>query len=320
MARHRNTIRTCALTSPAVAQPVAANGMSEPRDETTPTGPFDNASEEKFVLSRRYAAGTGGVRGLLITVLGDYVRPAGRPAPTSAFVDALGRFGVKEEACRQALARASADGWLTPEREGRYTWWHLSPAFAQFLNLGAERIFGFTAAQPEWDGRWLVVLARAAETNRAGRHLLRTRLRWAGFGNPAPGVWVSTHTDRVGEAEFVLDEAGVRAEAQVFLSEYLAGGEVSTLVRQAWDLDDVARQYEVFLAEFRRPPSSDLLVRHTQLVHSWRRLALIDPALPAELLPSGWTGARAAKLFHRQHARWEPEAMREWERISRPSG
>ncbi|MFC6083979.1 hypothetical protein [Sphaerisporangium aureirubrum] len=32
-----------------------------------------------------------------------------------------------------------------------------------------------------------VVLARVAETNRAGRHLLRTRLRWSGFGNPAPG-------------------------------------------------------------------------------------------------------------------------------------
>ncbi|MEU6782755.1 PaaX family transcriptional regulator C-terminal domain-containing protein [Nonomuraea angiospora] len=295
--------------------------MSEPRDETTPAGPFDDAAaEERFVLSRRYAAGTGGVRGLLITVLGNHVRPTGRPAPTSAFVDALGRFGVKEEACRQALARASADGWLMPEREGRYTWWHLSPAFTQFLNLGAERIFGFTATQPEWDGRWLVVLARAAETNRAGRHLLRTRLRWAGFGNPAPGVWVSTHTDRVGEAEFVLDEAGVREEAQVFLSEYLAGGEVSTLVRQAWDLDEVARQYEVFLAEFARTPSNDPLVRLTQLVHAWRRLALVDPALPAKLLPPEWSGARAAKLFRRQHARWEPDGTREWERISRRSG
>jgi phenylacetic acid degradation operon negative regulatory protein len=294
--------------------------MSEPREETAPIGPFDKASEERFVLSRRYAAGTGGVRGLLITVLGDHVRPAGRPAPTSAFVDALDRFGVKEEACRQALARASADGWLIPEREGRYTWWHLSPAFTQFLNLGAERIFGFTATQPEWDGRWLVVLARAAETNRAGRHLLRTRLRWAGFGNPAPGVWVSTHTDRVGEAELVLDEAGVREEAQIFLSEYLAGGDVSTLVRQAWDLDEVARQYEAFLAEFTRPPSDDPLVGLTQLVHAWRRLALIDPALPDKLLPSGWSGVRAAKLFHRQHAKWEPDATREWERISRMSG
>ncbi|WP_327582900.1 hypothetical protein OHA25_44345 [Nonomuraea sp. NBC_00507] len=289
--------------------------MSESQDGTASAAPFGSASQERFVLSRRYAAGTGGVRGLLITMLGDYVRPGGQPAPTSAFVDALGRCGVKEEACRQALARAAADGWLIPNREGRYTWWHLSPAFQEFLDLGAERIFGFTAAQPEWDGRWLVVLARAAETNRAGRHLLRTRLRWAGFGNPAPGVWVTTHTDRVVEAEFVLDEAEVREEAQIFLSEYLAGGELSILVRQAWDLDEVEQEYEAFLAEFARPPSDDPLVRLTRLVHAWRRLALIDPALPTQLLPQGWHGARAVKLFHRQHARWEPAATREWERI-----
>jgi phenylacetic acid degradation operon negative regulatory protein len=169
--------------------------MPELRSGSRPAAPFGSASHERFVLSRRYAAGTGGVRGLLITLLGDYVRSAGQPTPTSAFVDALGRFGVKEDACRQALARATADGWLFPSREGRYTWWRLSPDFEQFLKLDAERIFRFTATQPDWDGRGLVVLARAAETNRSGRHLLR----WAGFGNPAPGTWVNTHTDRVGE-------------------------------------------------------------------------------------------------------------------------
>ena len=49
------------------------------------TEPPDPNSEARFVLSRRYAAGVGGVRGLLITVLGDYLLPSGQPAPTSAF-------------------------------------------------------------------------------------------------------------------------------------------------------------------------------------------------------------------------------------------
>ncbi|MFI0444479.1 PaaX family transcriptional regulator C-terminal domain-containing protein [Actinomadura sp. 6N118] len=291
--------------------------MSEPQESSAPTAPFGNASPERFVLSRRYAAGSGGARGLLITVLGEYVRRARRPAPTSAFIDVLGRLGVDEKACRQALTRASADGWLVSRREGRYVWWRLSPAFEEFLDLGAQRIFGFTATQPEWDRRWLVVLARAAETNRAGRDLLRTRLGWAGFGNPAPGIWISTHTDRVKEAEFVLREAGVHDDAQIFLSEHLAGGDLPTLVRQAWDLDEVEREYEAFLATFTRQPSADPLVRLTQLVHAWRRLPLIDPVLPTELLPAGWSGARAAKLFHRQHAKWLPAGTREWERISR---
>jgi phenylacetic acid degradation operon negative regulatory protein len=290
--------------------------MAKSPNERALAAPFGNATQERFVLSRRYAAGTGGVRGLLITVLGDYVRPARRSAPTSAFIDALGRLGVEEMACRQALIRASADGWLVPQRERRYTWWQLSPAFESFLNLGAERIFGFTATQPNWDGRWLVVLARVPETNRAARHLLRTRLRWAGFGNPLPGVWISTHTDRVKDVEFVLDEAGAHDGAQIFVSEHLAGGRLSSLVREAWDLDEINREYEAFLAMFTRQPSSDPLVRLTQLVHAWRGLALIDPALPEELLPTRWTGARAVKLFHRQHAKWIDAATREWERIS----
>jgi len=88
-------------------------------------------------------------------------------------------------------------------------------------------------------------------------------------------------------------------------------------VRQAWDLEDVEREYESFLATFTRPPSDDPLVRLTQLVHAWRRLALLDPALPAQLLPTRWIGTRAVTLFRRQHAKWLPAATREWNRISK---
>jgi phenylacetic acid degradation operon negative regulatory protein len=290
--------------------------MPEPSGTDQSAGPFGSASEQRFAWSRRYAAGAGGVRGLLITVLGDYVRTSGKPAPTSAFIDVMQRLGVEETACRQALIRATADGWLITHREGRFTWWRLSPAFEQFLNLGAQRIFGFTATQPDWDGHWLVVVARAAETNRAGRYLLRTRLRWAGFGSLAPGLWISTHTDRLAEAQFILREAQVHDECQIFRSEYLAGGDVMSVVREAWDLDSIEREYEEFLAAFTRPPSDDPIVRLTQLVHAWRRLALLDPALPPALLPAKWTGARAATLFRRQHARWLPDAIREWARIT----
>lgn len=257
------------------------------------------------------------MRGLLITVLGDYVRPAGKAAPTSAFIDILGRLGVAETASRQALTRAAADGWLIAQRRGRYTSWRLSPAFEQFLNAGAERIFGFTATQPAWDGQWLVVVTRLPESNRAGRHLLRTRLRWAGFGSPAPGVWISTHTERVKDVEALLTEAGAYEDSQVFRSEHLAGGDLPALVRQAWNLTDIDEAYEGFLTEFARQPSPDPLVRLTRLVHTWRRLLLGDPALPRELLPAGWSGIRAVRLFHRQHARWIPAATREWQRISR---
>jgi phenylacetic acid degradation operon negative regulatory protein len=267
-------------------------------------------------LSRRHAAGADSARGLLFTVLGEFVLPAGEPTPTAAFIDVLGRLGVEEKASRQALMRTAADGWLAAQRQGRRTLWTLSPNAVRLLTDGAERIYGFTGAQAEWDGRWLLLLARVPETERNARHLLRTRLTWAGFGSPGPGVWVSTHLDRAAEAERVLDEAGLRKDAQIFLAQRHGGGEPATIVRQAWDLDAIEEQYESFLAEFTRPPSRDPLTGVVQLVHAWRRFPQVDPALPAELLPEHWSGTRAAALFRRQHAKWTAEAGAEWRRIA----
>jgi len=252
---------------------------------------------------------------MLTTILGEFARRSGQPTPSSALIDVLGRFDVGEKAGRQALLRAAKDGWLIPVRSGRRTLWQLSPAFEQFLDGGEEKIYGFTAVQPVWDHRWLLVLARVAEDNRAGRHVLETRLSWAGFGNPAPGVWISTYTDRAKEAEQVLKEAGVRKGAQIFLAEHLGGDELPILVGQAWDLDGLGRDYEAFLEEFTKDPSGDPLLRLARLVHAWRRFRLIDPTLPADLLPAGWSGIRAAELFHREHERWRPAAMAEWRRI-----
>jgi phenylacetic acid degradation operon negative regulatory protein len=268
------------------------------------------------VLSRRHAAGTESARALLFTILGEFVLPGSRAAWTSAFIDVLGRLGVEEKTSRQALMRTGADGWLTRRREGRRTLWSLSPHAVRLLTEGAERIYGFSGAQQEWDGRWLLVLARPPESERSARHLLRTRLAWAGLGSPAPGVWISTHPDRAPEAERVLAEAGVRDDAQVFIAERHGGGELSALVRQAWDLQDIAQRYEEFLAEFASPAPGDPLTRLVQLVHAWRRFPFIDPALPRELLPDQWTGARAARLFQRQHAAWTADATAEWNRVA----
>src|SRR3954469_17137792 len=200
-------------------------------------------------LSRRHAAGSASARGLLFTVLGEFVLPAGGTAWTSAFIDVLGRLGVEEKAVRQALMRTAAGGWLTSERVGRRTRWQLTPAAERLLTEGTERIYGFTAERRDWDGSWLLVLARAPETDRPGRHLLRSRLTWAGLGSPAPGVWISPHADRVEEVEKVLDDGQIGG-AQIFVARHCGHGDLPEMVRQAWDLAGIEAEYRGFLAEF----------------------------------------------------------------------
>jgi phenylacetic acid degradation operon negative regulatory protein len=266
-------------------------------------------------LSRRHAAGAVSARGLLFTVLGEFVLPTGGSAWTSAFIETFARLGVEEKAIRQALARTAADGWIRPERHGRRTRWRLTPDGDRLLTEGTERIYAFAGSQRDWDGSWLLVLARVAEHDRAARHVLRTRLSWAGLGSPAAGVWITTHSERRAEVAQVLRQAGV-ADGQIFAAEHLGGGDLAALVAQAWDLPEIEQRYEAFLADFASPAAQDPLVRLIELVHAWRRFPSVDPGLPARLLPSRWSGARAAKLFAARHARWSPDAVTQWIRLN----
>lgn len=267
-------------------------------------------------MSRRHAAGTESARGLLFTVLGEFVLPAGGAAWTSAFIDVFARLGVEGKAIRQALMRTAADGWLSSQRVGRRTVWHLTADAERLLTEGTERIYHFAAVAKEWDGRWLLVLARTPETERPARQLLRTRLTWAGFGSPIPGVWISAHVDRAAQAAEILAAANLLGDAQIFVAEHHNGGDLATMVRQAWDLDALEHRYESFLDEFTSEGSGDPLVRVVELVHAWRRFPWIDPVLPAALLPAPWSGEKAVDLFARLHARYSADATAEWMRVN----
>src|SRR5262245_14551288 len=124
---------------------------------------------------------------MMLTLLGDYLLPDDGAAWTSAVLAVFDRLGVAETATRQALMRTSNAGWLQSQKEGRRTRWQLTPAARKMLTDGAERIYSFGPAR-EWDGRWVLVQARIPESDRAARHLVRTRLTWAGFGSLGSGL------------------------------------------------------------------------------------------------------------------------------------
>ena len=282
--------------------------------------PMSSAPPSPPVISRRHAAGSGSARGLLFTVLGEFVLPGGGTAWTSAFIDVFARLGVEEKATRQALMRTAADGWLVTERVGRRTRWALTSAAEKLLVEGTERIYSFTGSAPEWDGRWLIVMARAPETERPTRHLLRTRLSWVGLGSPAPGVWLTPHASRLPQVEAALEQAGVLGEAQIFTGEHTGHGRMAELAAQAWDLAVIERDYEDFLTRFRDAGERDPLVTSVELVHAWRRFPWVDPALPRELLPTPWSGSDAASRFAELHDRLRPAARHSWRRLDEPTG
>lgn len=267
-------------------------------------------------LSRRHAAGAPSARGLLFTLLGEFVLTGDGTAWTSAVLAVFTRLGIEEKATRQALMRTAAAGWLDAEKLGRRTRWRLTASARRLLTDGAERIYSFTGPAPDWDGRWLLVSARIPESDRRARHVLRSRLSWAGFGSLGPGLWISPHPDREAEAAQVLREAGVADGAELFVARRSGLADVRDMVATAWDLAAVEEQYEQFIEEFRAHAPEDVLARQVELVHAWRRFPAIDPALPRELLPARWSGLTAAQLFADRHQRWSAGAQREWKRLN----
>jgi phenylacetic acid degradation operon negative regulatory protein len=102
----------------------------------------------------------------------------------------------------------------------------------------------------------------------------------------------------------------------VFVATRSGMGDGRSMVAEAWDLATVEEQYKQFVAEFSARDPSDVLVRQLELVHAGRRFPSVDPALPRELLPSRWTGVKAARLFSVQRERWSAAARHEWERLN----
>jgi phenylacetic acid degradation operon negative regulatory protein len=274
------------------------------------------AADPTPTLSRRHAAGAPSARGLLFTLLGEFVLPGGGTAWTSAMLTAFARLSIEEKTTRQALMRTAASGWLDADKVGRRTRWRLTASAQKLLTDGADRIYSFTGPAESWDGRWLLVYARIPERDRRARHVVRTRLSWAGFGSLGAGLWISPHADREAEAIGVLREAGVAADAHVFVARRSGLAEVQVMVAAAWDLGAIEDQYEEFIEEFRATAPADVLARQVELVHAWRRFPSIDPVLPHELLPDRWSGLKAARLFADRHQRWSGAAMQEWKRLN----
>jgi len=237
---------------------------------------------------------------MLFTLLGEFVLPGEGAAWTSAVLAAFERMGVAEKATRQALMRTANAGWLSAEKVGRRTRWLLTPAATKMLTDGARRIYSFGAllngTGTAWDGQWVLVQVRIPEADRRARHVVRTRLAWAGFGSLGGGLWITPHAEREHELADVAGD-GSAAELVSFRAELGALGEPARVVAEAWDLEALADAYRAFVTRFgrMRPDGPEAEFRaQTLLVHEWRRFPFLDPDLPDGMLPARWPRGRGA--------------------------
>jgi phenylacetic acid degradation operon negative regulatory protein len=228
--------------------------------------------------------------------------------PTPGLIDALARVGVGEHAARSTVSRMLRRGTLQRHRRGKRIYLSPSPAARAELVEGGERAWQ-SPVNRTWDGQWTLLGFSLPESRRADRHLLRSRLQWAGFGMLQNGLWVAPRRVDLGA---LLQKLDVLDHLKVFQAEVAAPTRVADLIEDAWDVPTIARGYERFLERWDRPDplpgAPDDLARQLWLLGEWTLLARHDPGLPVEYLPADWPAVRAEHVALRLRTGYEAGA------------
>jgi phenylacetic acid degradation operon negative regulatory protein len=281
--------------------------MSAPTIEAPLGSRLDRADEELLdgVALPRAQAGSQ-PQHLIVTLFGDYWLERPEHLPSAGLVALAGEFGVSATSARAALSRLARRGLLTSYKTGRNTFYGLTRRAERVLRRGQSRIMSFGSAPSRpWDGRWVVVVFSVPEERRDVRHALRTRLRWLGFASLYDGVWVSPRPVAAESArvlrELGVEQATVLDSSALHPSTGLAGHPLT-----AWDLDELRRIYESFVAEFApvrarvrsgQVGAAEALVTRTAIMDIWRSFPALDPDLPPCMLPERWPRDEAREIF-----------------------
>lgn len=221
-----------------------------------------------------------------------------------ALVRLLGDIGLSVSSARSLIARLRTAGALAARADGRRALYRLDgDMLAAFDRIAAHD------APEQWDGTFSGVLFTVPESVRGYRDKLRRALDYAGFGQLRAGLMIHPF-DRWDRVRTVVDSAPTGA-AIYPLSLRLDPADALAVARDAWELDRLAAamrtQIErLQLASTRRAPDGAGALR--QLVTTIRPalyLALFDPRLPSDLVPSDWPATAlggAVEALHGAHA------------------
>lgn len=255
-------------------------------------------------------------RTMLVTYLGALVRPLGGWMPIGGTVELMTQVGLDAQSVRTAVFRLTRRGWLVAESRAGVRGYALTPTAVALLAKGDEIVWHARTPADLAQG-WCIVHFSVPESARAKRHQLRAHLTSLGFGNVGAAVWIAPARMRDAAVEAV-DELGLTPRSAVFVGDYSAGPALADLMADAWDMGEIDRRYCEFLADFAGPAAAlgsrptpdpaEALVTYLSVIDRWRTLPYRDPGLPPEVLPAGWSGQEAGRVFETLVARLEAPA------------
>lgn len=220
---------------------------------------------------------------LIVTFLGDAIGPRGGEVSAGAVQTLMERLGIGHGAVRTAMSRLAADGWVERSREGRNSFYRLSPGVARTVLDAERRIYAPSSLLPASTPRSMIVLdAPLAEpAARAFEEAGALRLASQVF------LWLGDPARIPGSLPAALRTAGPTIAAVAALAP---GPSMLLHLARARRSDEMsalrAAYFPVSAALEAGPPPApeDAMTLRCLMIHEWRRLALRVIALPADLV------------------------------------
>jgi phenylacetic acid degradation operon negative regulatory protein len=268
---------------------------------TLTIGPETNAPPGQIQIDLPRPQKGGHTQHLLATLFGEIWRRTDQWLPSPVIQELALDLELTRSATSTGLSRLSGRGVLEQSSSGRRSFYRVTQAARERLDIGFEKIASFGAPGPGWNGRWTVVAFSIPESDRALREVFRARLKWLGFASLYGALWVSPRGD-IREIEAACHSFGVADFMVCHVDETTRLGKDPVT---AWDLKEAAAPYLPFIDEYSPwlervdagiSPKEAFATR-IALVNQWRTFPWNDPDLPAELLPDHWPLPSARQLF-----------------------
>ena len=217
--------------------------------------------------------------------------------PGSWFVKALTDLGHSPNAIRQTLFRLTKQGELEARKAGRQKFYSSSNYMQKEISVGLEKIF--MPPSQDWDGLWTMVQYTFEGDERNDRERIRSILSLIGFSALGTGLYVHP-LDHSHAIEDVVRENGLTSNVRIFRSRQLGSENDKRLVRELWDLNELANQSRKFLTNAKKieplissANDQQAFQMRYYVVMEILRIAWNDPDLPVSLLPANWPGYKA---------------------------
>lgn len=151
----------------------------------------------------------------------------------------------------------------------------------------------------KWDRKWRLFLFDIPERERSARRKLTRTLTKAGCGCLQGSVWIAPFVPPAFDRH-VAEEDPDCAQLLILLADSKGSRIDKKIVAAAWDFDKIEERYREAIAvmdQFEAVANTGSGVELSgwmgEMRLAWRAILTLDPLLPAELLPTGYSGRDA---------------------------